>query len=245
MDKIRVFAISNNTLFRQGLNQAISQSDDIEVISESGLDEETLEMVITFSPEIVLLDIGLPMLTGLNLGRQITQRSPAISVIILAPYNIDDGQLFQAIKSGAAGYLTMDSSAEEITSSIRRIHQGEFIINELVLSRPLVAEKVLRQFQDFTILGGAMESLATPLTARELEVLSYAARGYINKQIAYQLGVSEQTIKNHMTSILRKLDANDRTQAVVLALHYGWISPQVKQPPEPATGNGTKTSPHP
>ncbi|MFC2122998.1 response regulator transcription factor, partial [Bacteroidota bacterium] len=127
----------------------------------------------------------------------------------------------------------------------RRIHQGEFIINELVLSRPLVAEKVLRQFQDFTILGGAMESLATPLTARELEVLSFAARGYINKQIAYQLGVSEQTIKNHMTSILRKLDANDRTQAVVLALHYGWISPQVKQPPEPATGNETKTNPHP
>jgi len=85
MDKIRVFTVTNNTLFRQGLIQAISQSDDIEVVSQSGLDEETLEMVITFSPEIVLLDIGLPTLTGLHLGRQITQRSPAISVIILAP----------------------------------------------------------------------------------------------------------------------------------------------------------------
>jgi len=100
MDKIRVFVINNNALFRQGLRQAISQSEDIEVVSESNLSDEALEIVISFSPEIVLLDIGLPLLTGLNLGRQITQRSPAISVIIMAPYNIDDGQLFQAVKSG-------------------------------------------------------------------------------------------------------------------------------------------------
>jgi len=245
MDKIRVFTISNNALFRQGLRQAISQSEDIEIVSESDISDKALEIVMSFSPEIVLLDIGLPLLTGLPLGRQITQRSPAISTIILAPYNIDDAQLFQAIKSGAAGYLTMDVSAEEIASAIRRIHQGEYIINELVLSRPRVAENVLRQFQDFTLMGGAMETLVTPLTARELEVLGYAARGYINKQIAYQLGVSEQTIKNHMTSILRKLDANDRTQAVVLALHYGWISPQVKQPSESPINNGTRISPRP
>lgn len=245
MEKIRVFVVSNNALFRQGLRQALGEREDIEVVSESNLSDEALEIVMSFSPEVVLLDIGLPLLTGLHLGRQITQRSPAISVIVMAPYNIDDGQLFQAIKSGAAGYLTMDVTAEDMASAIRRIHQGEYIINELVLSRPVVAEKVLRQFQDFTLMGGAMETLATPLTARELEVLGYAARGYINKQIAYQLGVSEQTIKNHMTSILRKLDANDRTQAVVLALHYGWISSQIKQPSEPSTSNGSRTSSHP
>lgn len=245
MDKIRLFVISNNALFRQGLRQAIGESEDIEVVSEAALGDEALEMVISFSPDVVLLDIGLPLLTGLHLGRQITQRSPAISTIIMAPYNIDDAQLFQAIKSGAAGYLTMDTSVQEIASAIRRIHQGEYIINELVLSRPKVAENVLKQFQDFTLMGGAMETLVTPLTTRELEVLSYAARGYINKQIAYQLGVSEQTIKNHMTSILRKLDANDRTQAVVLALHYGWISSQVKKGNEPPTGNGTRTGSRP
>ncbi len=150
--------------------------------------------------------------------------------------------LFQAIKAGSTGYLTMDATAEDISSTVRRLHQGEYLINELVLSRPAVAEKVLKQFQDFTLMGGAMETLATPLTSRELEVLGYAARGYINKQIAYQLGVSEQTIKNHMTSILRKLDANDRTQAVVLALPYGWISSQIKQSSEPSTSNGSRTS---
>jgi len=244
VEKIQVFIISNNTLFRRGLRQALSESQDIELLAESDINDNAVDLALSFAPETVLVDIGLPMLNGLNLARQITQRSPAISVIVLTPYNGDDNQLFQAIKSGAAGYLTMDAGADEIASAIRKIHQGEFIINEMVLSRPRVAEKVLKQFQDFAVMGGAMETLATPLTARELEVLGQAAQGFMNKQIAFKLGVSEQTIKNHMTSILRKLDANDRTHAVVLALHYGWISSRGKESTtEPAKTNGTKSSP--
>jgi len=236
MAKIEVFIIDNNILFRQGLRQALSQNEDIEVAGESDIDEEALELVASFCPEIVLLDIGLPLLTGLNLGRQITQRSPAISVVILTPYD-DDEQLFQAIKSGAVGYMTKEATADQLTSAIRRIHQGEHTINEMVLTRPKVAEKVLKQFQNLSLMGIAMETLASPLTARELEILSYVARGYINKQVAYKLGISEQTIKNHMTSVLRKLDVNDRTQAVVLALHYGWISPRIEKPSEQATSS--------
>ena len=91
---------------------------------------------------------------------------------------------------------------------------------------------MLKQFQDLSLMGVAMEALTAPLTSRELEVLSYVARGYINKQVAHELYVSEQTVKNHMSSILRKLDANDRTQAVVLAMHYGWISTRVSKPSE-------------
>lgn len=240
MEKIAVFVISNNTLFRRGLRQVLDESEDIELVAESDTDDKALEMVSSFSPQIALVDIGLPLLTGLNLARQITQRSPAISVIVLTPYNGDDNQLFQAIKSGATGYLCMDAGASEIASAIRRVHRGEYIINELVLARPKVAEKVLKQFQDFAVMGGAMETLVAPLTARELEVLGHAAQGYMNKQIAYKLGVSEQTIKNHMTSILRKLDVNDRTHAVVLALHYGWIS---SKPKESSTSNDSKTTP--
>ena len=93
-------------------------------------------------------------------------------------------------------------------------------------------------------MGVAMETLATPLTPRELDILNYVAHGYINKQVAYKLGISEQTIKNHMSSILRKLDANDWTQAVVLAMHYGWVPSQVKELSEPITSNETKASPH-
>jgi len=234
MEKIEVFVIDNNSLFREGLRQALNQIEDIEVVGECSINDEALELIASFSPEIVLLDIGLPLLTGLKLGRRITQRSPGISVIVLTPYE-DDEQLFQATKSGAVCYLSKDADVDEIALAIRRVHQGEHIITETVLTRPRVAERMLKQFQSLSLVGVAMETLAAPLTPRELEVISYVARGYINKQIAHKLSISEQTIKNHMSSVLRKLDANDRTQAVVLAMHYGWISLEVKEPSEEAT----------
>ena len=231
MDKIQVFVVDNNSLFRQGLRQALADIEDIEIIGESELSDKALELVVDFSPEVVLLDIGMPLFTGLDLARQITRHSPAISVVILTPYE-DDEQLFQAVKSGAIGYLTKGATAEDIMSAVRRTHRGERPINEIVLDRPRVAEKVLKQFQDISLMGRAMETLATPLTNRELEILSYVAQGYMNKQVAYKLSISEQTIKNHITSILRKLDANDRTQAVVMAMHYGWIPSRVGTSPE-------------
>ena len=119
--------------------------------------------------------------------------------------------------------MSKEVSAEELAGAIKRIRSGERPINETLLSRPRAAEHVLRQFQDLSLLGKAMETLATPLTPRETETLKYVAEGYSNKQIAHVLGISEQTIKNHITSILDKLDANDRTHAVVLALRQGWI----------------------
>ena len=229
MEKIGVFVVDNNTIFREGLRQSFASIEDITVVGETDIDEEALELITSFSPEIVLLDIGIPLLTGLNLARQITQHSPGISIVVLAPYDNDE-YLFQAVKSGAANYLTKDATADELASTIRRLHHGELVISDKVLTRPKVAERVLKQFQDLSLMGVAMEALTAPLTPRELEVLSYVAHGYINKQIAHKLGISEQTIKNHMSSILSKLDANDRTQAVVLAMHYGWISPQPSEP---------------
>ena len=224
--------VDGNTLFRDGLRQALNRTEDIEVIGESDINDEVPELIANFSPEIVLLDIGLPLLTGLNLGRQITQQSPATSVVIMASYDNDE-YLFQAVKSGAADYVTKDATADELASAIRRTYRGENSINGTVLARPKVAERVLKQFQDLSLMGKAMETLGVALTPRELEILDCVAHGYMNKQVAYKLGISEQTIKNHMSSILRKLDANDRTQAVVLAIHYGWISPGLEKPSEP------------
>ncbi|GAH90359.1 unnamed protein product [marine sediment metagenome] len=233
MEKIGVFVIDNNSLFREGLRQTLNQMEDIEVVAESNINDEALELIASFSPDIVLLDIGLPFFTGLNLARRITQRSPGILVIALTPYQ-DDEQLFQAIKAGAVCYLSKDVTTDELALAIRRVHQGEHIITEAVLTQPRVAERVLKQFQDISLVGVAMEKLAVPLTPRELEVITYVARGYVNKQIAHKLSISEQAIKNHMSSVLRKLDANDRTQAVVMAIHYGWISLKVNEPLEPS-----------
>ncbi len=222
MGKIGVFIIDNNTIFRDGLHQSLTRTEDIEVVGDADINEEALELVKESHPEIVLVDIGLPQLTGLRLAPQIIQCLPEVSMVMLASYDNDE-YLFQIIKSGAAGYLNKDATADELASAIRRIHEGEHIINETVLTRPKVAERILKQFQGLSLLGVTTETLTAPLTSRELEILSYAARGYINRQIADKLGISEQTIKNHMSSILRKLDASDRTQAVVLALHNGWI----------------------
>ena len=236
MEKIGVFIIDNNSVFREGLTQRFTQTEDIEVVGGSSIIVDAVELVVDFSPEIVVVDIGLPLLSGLNVGRQITRRSPGISMVVLTPYD-DDEHLFQAIKSGAASYLTKDATVDELASAIRRIHQGERIINETVLTRPQVAERVLRQFQDLSLMGIAVETLTAPLTARELQILGYVARGYPNKQVANKLGISEQTIKNYMSSILRKLDANDRTQAVVMAMQHGWISARVGELSQPiATG---------
>lgn len=214
--------VDRQTLYRQGVRQALSSHSDIEVVGECVPGPEALGLVEAFSPNVVLLDVDLPLLRGIDLGRQITTRCPGVAVIALTSSPEDD-QLFQAIRTGVVAYLSKDISAEELAGAIKRISKGERPINESLLGRPRVAEQVLRQFQDLTLMGKAMETLATPLTRRETETLKYVAEGYSNKQIAHALGISEQTIKNHITSILNKLDANDRTHAVVLAMRQGWI----------------------
>ena len=222
MEKITVFLVDKQTLYRQGIRQALSECNDIQVVGECTPSAEAVGLVEAFMPHVVLLDVDLPLLRGLDLGRQITTRCPNVSVIALTS-SPDDEQLFQAVKTGVVAYLTKDIAPDELSNAIRRISKGERPINDSLLNRPRVAEQVLRQFQDLTLMGKAMETLATPLTPRETETLKYVAEGYSNKQIAHVLGISEQTIKNHVTSILNKLDANDRTHAVVLALRQGWI----------------------
>lgn len=222
MEKITVFIIDKQTLYRQGIRQALSAGDDLNIVGECAPSTEAVGLVEAFMPSVVLLDVDLPLLRGLDLGRQITTRCPNVAVIALTS-SPDDEQLFQAVRTGVVAYLTKDIAPDELANAIRRIHKGERPVNDTLLSRPKVAEQVLRQFQDLTLMGKAMETLATPLTPRETETLKYVAEGYSNKQIAHVLGISEQTIKNHVTSILNKLDANDRTHAVVLALRQGWI----------------------
>jgi len=192
-------------------------------LGEADITQDTIEIIEQFSPNVVLVDVNMPQFNGLDLTRQITQRCPEILVVVMSPYE-DENQLFQAIKSGAVAYVSKNVNADELANVIRRVAHGEHVITENLLAKPRVAERVLKQFQDLSLAGMTMESLAAPITSREMEVLGYVARGYGNKQIAHTLNICEQTIKHHITSILRKLDANDRTHAVVLAIRHGWIS---------------------
>lgn len=220
-NKIQIFIISQQSLFLKALENTFSATEDIVVVGTTGVNNEVLKAIDNLPPDVALLDLDGPTESGLELARKIKQRSPNIGVVILTS-NPDDNQLFLALKAQAVAYLNKEVTEQQLIETIRRVAKGEHPINESLTNRPKVAEHVLQQFQELTSRTEA-EAFISPLTPREIEILEYIAQGYLNKQIAAELGISEQTIKNHVTSILRKLNANARTEAVVVAIKQGLI----------------------
>ncbi|NLT27836.1 MAG: response regulator transcription factor, partial [Dehalococcoidales bacterium] len=174
------------------------------------------------SPDIVLLGSDLASHSGLELGKKIARNFPNTKVIILSP-DPNDEELFNVIRSAAVACLNKNASSEELINTINRASRGEYPINETFLSRPNIAQQVLKQFEDITAISSQAEHVVAALTKREQQILQYIADGNTNKQIAQSLSISEQTIKNHVSAILRKLNANDRAHAVVLAIKSGLI----------------------
>jgi DNA-binding NarL/FixJ family response regulator len=231
--QLTLFIIESQPLYRQAIRQALQQ--DLEVVGESELTPDIWRTIESLLPDIVLVDVGLPSLSGLGIARQIVTRCPGVAVVILTS-SPDDDQLFQAIKSGAMAFIGKDISAEKLIEVLKRVGHGAYPINETLLSRPSAAKKVLQLFQNLSLMGKDLETLMTPLSPRETEILKHIAEGNSNKRIARALGIGEQTIKNHITSIMRKLNANDRTHAVVLAMRKGWLEivehPETPEPEE-------------
>jgi len=223
MDKIKVMVSDEQAFFRAGVHQTLSQQPDLEV-SECDPAQNALELIEAALPDVALLGSDLTSLSGIELGRKIAQYYPNTKVIVLSP-DPNDEELFEVIKTAATACLSKKATADELASTIRRAHSGEYPINESLMTRPRVAKQILNQFRGFT---RTMEGVAAPLTKRETQILTYVAEGNTNKEIAHILSISEQTIKNHVSAILRKLNANDRAHAVALALRGGWISPEAK-----------------
>ena len=226
MNKITIMIIDKQAFFRAGMRQALSQQSDFKIL-DCDLAQEPLELIEADSPDAVLLDIDFPTLSGLELSRRIARRHPNTRVVMLSP-NHNDDELFEVIKTGAVAYLNKNTTVEELVSIIRRACGGEYPINDSLVARPKVAEHILKQFQDIVSMGKTMETITAPVTPRETQILNYIADGNSNKQIARILEISEQTIKNHVSSILRKLNADDRAHAVALAIRHGWISAEQK-----------------
>ncbi|MFC1957853.1 LuxR C-terminal-related transcriptional regulator [Chloroflexota bacterium] len=222
MNKIRVLIVSQQSFFRQGIEHSLSGMDDIEISGIAEVNDDILSVIDTLPPDVALVDIDGASGSGLILARRIRQRLPNIGVVALTS-NPDDAQLFQVLKAQAVAYLSKEITAAQLVNIIKRVARGEHPINESLTNQPKVAERVLHQFQELSWRDEA-EGFITPLTPREMEILNYIAQGYLNKQIAIELDISEQTIKNHVTSILRKLNANARTEAVVIAIKQGLIS---------------------
>ena len=221
MDKIRIMVIDEQTFFRAGLSQALAQQPDFDV-TDCDPFHDPLGAIENKLIEVVLLGAELVRQDGPDLCRKISRIYPNTRVIV-ASANPDDSELFEVMKTAAVAYLSKNATIGEIADIIRRASHGEYPINDSLVTRPRVAGNVLKQFES-TAIHGAVDVITASLTKRETEILNHIANGNSNKQIAGLLEISEQTIKNHISSILRKLNANDRAHAVVLAIKHGWIS---------------------
>ncbi len=233
----RVLIVDDHPLFRQGLRRLIAEGGSFTVVAEAANGHEAIREADIHRPNLALVDVQLPGITGLNVARILKKQHPSMHVVILSMH-IDDERLFEAVRAGASAFLTKDIEATDLTNSLERVIHGEQIINTAVLSRPELAWRVLTEFRQLTGDGDESEeesmlpsSPRLPLSVREIEVLDCVAQGLSNKEIADELFITEQTVKNHMTSVLRKLDVNDRVQAVLCAVRNGWIA---IGPPAPA-----------
>ena len=217
-----IIVVSPQVLFRKGIEITLSSETGIEIIDSVDFSNGVEYSVENLPPDIAILDIDGSTDAGFDIVQRLKQRLPNIATIIFTSYP-DDEQLFLALKAQAAAYLSKEATADEIIRTIRRLARGEYPINDSLHTRPKVAEQVLQKFQELSSQSET-EDIVSPLTVRETEILEYIADGFLNKQIASELNISEQTIKNHVTSILRKLNANARTEAVVIAIKRGIIS---------------------
>ena len=222
MNEVIIAIIDRSEFFKAGVRQRLSAQREFKLM-DCDPDGEPLKFIDTYSVDVVLLDIDFPISRGLKLSREIRRHYPNTRVIMLSSY-FNDEELFETMKTGAAAYMDKRASTAEFVSTIRKASRGEYPINDSIIARPVVAERVLKQFQEMSLLGLAREKVVVPLTNREIQILSYIANGNTNKQVAYALGISEQTIKNHISAILRKLNANDRAHAVAMAIRNQWVS---------------------
>jgi DNA-binding NarL/FixJ family response regulator len=220
--RIRVLIVDDHPLFRQGVRWALEAEPDMAIVGEAANGEEALEMAAQLAPDVVLSDINIPGPDGVEITRSLKSALPQAYVVLMTAYD-DEEQLFDAVRVGAAAYFLKDLGPQELMDGIRLVYRGESLINENVLTKPTVASQLLRQFRDISTSDREVEPLYIPLSQREIEVLEQIAQGNSNKEIARALKISDQTVKNHITSILRKLAVNDRTQAVVYAIRQGWI----------------------
>lgn len=221
MSKLKILVVSQQSFFRQGVWHSLSENSDLAVATTAEIDNEVLAEVETSTPDVAIIDVDGSSEDGILMVRRLKQKLPGMGMILLSS-KPDDNQLFQALKVQASAYLNKEVSPEELLETVRIVARGEQPIQETFTTRQKVAMQVLRKFQELT--WRAEDENRSPLTMRETEILNYIAQGYLNKQVATELGISEQTIKNHVTSILRKLNASARTEAVVLAIKQGLIT---------------------
>lgn len=221
MNVTSIVLVHAHALFREGLRGHMMALPDFRIAGEASNGQQAIQLVDYTDPDLILMEIDLPGVNGLEVSRAIKRTHPHIGIVLLSA-SMDAQHVVKAIRAGVAAYLPRNVSWDELLRTLYEVRRGVYPINELVLSLPDVAAQVLAAFRQM-VVDEDTQSIYSPLSPRELEVLELVAAGRTNKEIALQLDISNQTVKNHVSSILRKLAVNDRTQAVVYAMRRGWI----------------------
>jgi DNA-binding NarL/FixJ family response regulator len=210
-DAIRVLLVDDHAVVREGLRAFLELQDGIEVAGEAADGEESVEAAVRLQPDVVLMDLVMPRLDGVAAMRALRERVPRARVIVLTSF-LDDDKLMPALRAGAAGYLLKNAEPQELARAVRKAHAGETLLD------PAVAALLVE-----ALAGPGEAEPLDRLTPREREVLELIGRGFANKRIAQELGVSEKTVKTHVGHVLAKLGVNDRTQAAVVAVRAGLV----------------------
>jgi DNA-binding NarL/FixJ family response regulator len=213
--KIRVLLADDQRLMRDGLCTLLELENDLEVVGEAENGLAAVDMAIDLRPDVILMDVRMPEMDGVEATRQLAGRLPECKVIILTTFD-DESIIFEGLRAGALGYLLKDVSGEELAAAIREVYRGGALI------QPSVARKVLAEFS--RLPAAPVASVVSPgetLTDRETEILKLVARGLSNKEIALRLSLTEGTVKNYVSAILQKLGVQDRTQAALKARAMG------------------------
>ena len=207
-DPIKLLLVEDQTLMRQGLKTILDLEPGLHVVGEAGDGERGVQLALELRPDVILMDVQMPILNGVEATAKLCREWAQAKVIILTTFDRDD-YVYQGVRAGAMGYLLKDTPADKLIQTIRRVHGGEVFI------QPEIASRTLRE------LLRPERSPLEPLTDREREVLVLLAQGASNKEIADRLVISEGTVKNHVSNILSKLQAENRTQAAEIARRYG------------------------
>jgi DNA-binding NarL/FixJ family response regulator len=212
---IRVVLADDHAVVRKGIHDFLEEAGDIQVVAEATTGTEAVAVTLEQQPDVTVLDIQMPEMSGVEAARQIKAQAPDVQVLVLTAYD-DDPYIFAMLQAGASGYVLKNASSEELVRAVRAVARGESALD------PTVTAKVMSQ-----LAGGkppGAQAVVEGLTQRELDVLRLAAKGQTNRAIGRELGISDRTVQGHLANIFGKLGVSTRTEAVLLALKQGWIT---------------------
>lgn len=213
MDKIRILIADDHTLFRRGIRKILEDEEDLLVVGEAANGPEALHLVREHVPDVILMDIQMPEMDGIEVTRILHREMPHLGIVFVTMHE-DDEFVFRGLQAGGRGYILKEADPDTMLRAIRAVANGESLLG------PTIALKVMRQFSGLEKLH---ESVMDDLTPREVEVLKLIAEGLSNKEIAHRLSISDKTVKNHINNILSKLHLCDRTQATLYAIRTGIV----------------------